>query len=61
MPFIVHLHLGIDKSYIIPMTLDIKYFLQRVENIIRNRFIPSICDGRACNDNERQLVTTYYQ
>ena len=33
-----------------------KNILPHVENIIQKQFIPSICEGRTCNDDERQIL-----
>ena len=34
---------------------DIKHLLQPVEDVIRHKFIPTLCDNRACNNDERLL------
>ncbi len=36
---------------------NIKEELQPLENIIRHHFIPALCEGRTCNDHERQLLS----
>ena len=33
----------------------IKHLLQPVEDVIRHKFIPTLCDNRACNNDERLL------
>ena len=42
-------------NYIMSTIPDIKHLLQPVEDVIRHKFIPTLCDNRACNNDERLL------
>ena len=42
-------------NYIMRTIPDIKHLLQPVEDVIRHKFIPTLCDNRACNNDERLL------
>ncbi|XP_066925323.1 uncharacterized protein [Clytia hemisphaerica] len=44
-------------NYLIRTVPDVKTLLQPVEDVIRHHFIPALCDGRTCNDYERQLLS----
>ena len=44
-------------NYLIRTIPDVKTLLQPVEDVIRHHFIPALCDGRTCNDHERQLLS----
>lgn len=36
---------------------DLDNFLAPLENVIRNRLLLAICDGKRCNDTERRILT----
>ena len=44
-------------NYIMRTIPDIKHILQPIEDVIRHKFIPTLCDNRACNDDERLLFS----
>ena len=44
-------------NHIIRTIPDIKPHLQPLEDVIRHHFIPALCEGRTCNDHERQLLS----
>ena len=42
-------------NYIMTKIPDIKHLLQPVEDVIRHKFIPTLCDNQDNNNNERLL------
>eukprot|EP00794_Sanderia_malayensis_P003908 gene3908-biopygen3346 len=44
-------------NYVIRTINNIEHLLEPVENAIRNKLIPSLCEGRSCNDLERDLLS----
>ena len=43
-------------NYLFRTIKDLDEFLAPLENAIRFKFIPSLCDGRHCNDTERKIL-----
>ena len=44
-------------NYAIRTIPNIKHLLQPIEDIIRHKFLPSICDNRICSDDDRLLLS----
>ena len=43
-------------SYIVRTIPDLSEHLQPVEDVIRHKFIPALCEGHSCNDDEHLLL-----
>ena len=44
-------------NYILRTIPDLSKHLQPVEDVIRHKFIPALCEGRSCSDDERLLLS----
>ena len=44
-------------NYILRTIPDLSECLQPVKDVIRHKFIPALCEGRSCSDDERLLLS----